>query len=462
MSGARRLLAWLPPFVLGATGALAAELAAGLLLYSSDGLVRALSVVLATEAGAFGLGLWISRSRRDLEAVRRRWLLSLVAFTGAAGFSVLWGATGGFSAASLSQGLGLGLLGGLPLYGVGAVLGSLDVSGTAEAEGPGAPPGAAAALGAAVGLLAGGLYLIPRFHPTSLFLFGVVLLSGAAVVHGWLLDGRIMIRLLAEAPTAIGPVRIEERTRGAPAASGRVLLVGGRPGSARRREDGRPLLPWARAFASLVEERWPEGARVVVVGRGLGELLSLGGLDEGERGTVAVEPRAEIARTVAAASIDVTKVDAATDLRDGPPEEVLEESGPPFDASMVSLPLVTGLATVEGIPRDLLRFLLARTAPGGVVAVGGVAPGSPDPGGELETLAGALGPGGPALALYRPRNDRCPLLLPDEATGGGMLLAGVDPIDPWPPRAEGLVPVSAREGERRSSGDAAAAGGRRP
>jgi len=303
-SGARRLLAWLPPFVLGATGALAAELAAGLLLYSSDGLVRALSVVLATEAGAFGLGLWTSRTRRDLEAVRRRWLLALVAFTAAAGFSVLWGATGGFSAASLSQGLGLGLLGGLPLYGVGAVLGSLEVSGAARAGEPGPPPGAAAALGAAAGLLAGGLYLIPRFHPTSLFLFGVVLLSGAAVVHGWLLDARIMIRLLAEAPSEIGPVRIEERTRGSPAASGRLVLVGGRPVSARSREDGGPLLPWARALASLVSDRWPGGARIAVIGPGLGELLAFDG--EGGSGgeTVAVEPRGEIAGAIASASLD--------------------------------------------------------------------------------------------------------------------------------------------------------------
>jgi len=137
---------------------------------------------------------------------------------------------------------------------------------------------------------------------------------------------------------------------------------------------------------------------------------------------------------------------------------VLEGAGGRFDAAVVSLPLVTGLATLDGVPRELLRSLLARTSPGGVSAVCGIDLASGDPEAEIEGLAEDLGPEAPALALYRPVAGRSPLLLSDEAAGGGVLLAGVEPWETWPPELKGLVPVCAREGERRPAGEKIAPG----
>lgn len=189
---ARGRLAWIPPFLLGFVGATCGELAGGLLLYSGEGLLRALTLLLAVELGALALGLWVGGAETPtdpLERVRRRWLFCLVAFTAAAGFAAAWQMVDGTADSFASRGLGLALLGGLPLYAAGAVLGALrqlrgrsDVASTSRI-------GAVAALGAAAGVLTTGLALIAWLRPVSILLLCVVLVSVAALLHGWILEG---------------------------------------------------------------------------------------------------------------------------------------------------------------------------------------------------------------------------------------------------------------------------------
>ena len=79
-----------PPLVVGASAAGAAEMSAGLLLYSAEGFLPALTLILTVETGAFALGLWsgsLQTQRGAVEGIRIRWLFSLVTFAVAAAFS---------------------------------------------------------------------------------------------------------------------------------------------------------------------------------------------------------------------------------------------------------------------------------------------------------------------------------------------------------------------------------------
>jgi hypothetical protein len=178
-------LVWVPSFIAGAVAATAAELAAGLLLYSALGFLRALTVVLAVEMGAFGLGLWSGPAGRagGEERTRRAWLFCLVAYSAAAALSAAWRLLGDVGANALTQGLGLALLGALPMFAVAALLGSLGSGPNGRSVGP------SAALGASAGLLVTGFVLIPRLEPSSILLVCVIALSGGALLDGWIHPG---------------------------------------------------------------------------------------------------------------------------------------------------------------------------------------------------------------------------------------------------------------------------------
>ena len=177
----RRRLAWVPPFIAGAAAATAAELAAGLLLYSTLGFLRALTVLLAVVMGAFGLGLWTASGPRTgtQEQVRRSWLFCLVAYSAAAAFSAAWQLLGDLGTSALARGLGLALLGALPMFAVAALLGSLG-------RGRGRSVGAYAAFGASAGFFATGFVLVPALEPSSTLLVCVIALSVGALLHGWI------------------------------------------------------------------------------------------------------------------------------------------------------------------------------------------------------------------------------------------------------------------------------------
>lgn len=370
---------WLPVVVVGAAAASTAELAAGLLLYSSEGFLRALTLVLATELGALGLGLRIAPAVRDpVESVRRRWLFILVAFTGAAAFSGAWSLLEGFSGAPFSQGLGLAVLAGLPLYGVGALMAVLHreappgrpAGAKKGGRGRGAGVGSAAILGAAAGILLTGIVLVPRLQPPSVFLLWLVLLSGAALLHGWILDGGTVVRSLETVSSSYGPVEVELWQRGSEGAEYRIVTENGR---VRGGEDGggRPVLAWEEGAAILArgrpsaEPRSP--GRFLLLGGGTGTLARLLRGTEPEGRIVAVERNPEVSR---AARRHLSEDGApGTELVHGDPLEMAGSVPGPFDLVFVD---GAGVAPGDPVPllsADVLQALRARLAPGGALVM---------------------------------------------------------------------------------------------
>ena len=179
------LIRWIPPFVIGLAAATVGEVAVGLLLYSGEGLMRALAIILATEVGALGLGLMAAPDLSHpnlVDALRRRWMVCLMVFMIATGFVTIWTLRPGTEATAVSQALGLALLGGLPLYAAGNLFGTL--ASLREIRGGVGPRiGAAGAFGAAIGIMAAG-YGVPRLSAPSVLLLLMVLLSGGALLQG--------------------------------------------------------------------------------------------------------------------------------------------------------------------------------------------------------------------------------------------------------------------------------------
>jgi len=181
---------WIPPLLVGLCGAVAAEIAVGLLLYDGPGLMRSLTTVLAVEAATFGAGLWTAPTgRRDLvEAVRRRWIFCLFVFLGAALFSAVWSFVQAIGGSALGQGLGLAFTAGLPLYACGTVLGGMASLEERASKGHRRLVGAAGAVGAALGFAVTGASLTYVPTPASLLLVCIVVLSAGALTFSAVLE----------------------------------------------------------------------------------------------------------------------------------------------------------------------------------------------------------------------------------------------------------------------------------
>jgi hypothetical protein len=226
----------LPPFVLGAVLSVSGSVAFGLLLFQGPGFASALAVVVAVPLAGFGFGLLQGArrlERRSQAEIRRRWLSVTLWVAMAAGFASAWEGFPGLGGGASAQGLGLALLGGLPFYSVGRLLGGMgptsrgdpsphptppphphpEISrvGAHTTEGPApfpgvlpqeaSPPpagspaavailpvGAVAALGAAAGSLLVGLVLFPIFTPSGLLVLCIPWLLGAGWVDVLLLS----------------------------------------------------------------------------------------------------------------------------------------------------------------------------------------------------------------------------------------------------------------------------------
>lgn len=181
---------FMPPFLVGVSAAVAAEVAAGMLLYGGPGLARSVTTVLAVEAVALAAGLAAPAPRPGERArLRGRWLLALTAFLVAASFATVWAVVPSLGSGRLGQGLGLAVLAALPLYACGALLGGFTAERTAAAVVRRRLPrrrsriAPVAALGAATGFLATGVLLPRAPMPASLMVGCLVLLSLGAMVH---------------------------------------------------------------------------------------------------------------------------------------------------------------------------------------------------------------------------------------------------------------------------------------
>ena len=392
---------WAPAFLAGAAAATAGELSAGLLLYSGLGFLRALTVVLTVQMGAFAVGLWTAWSpneRPGVDHARRRWLLALIAFTAAAAFAGVSRILGGQPSSGAAQGLGLALLGGLPMFTAGALLGSLgrlSEPGSARAL----SVGAGAASGAAVGFLLTGFFFVPRLEPSSTLLICVIALSAGALLHGWVLDQREVTERLETRWTARGLVAVEDRARGVPPTRRRVLLEANRlRGAEYVQGDGGP--GWEQAVVATVARGRPRADSILLYGTGAGTLArrlhaELEGAapsppastSQGEPETageagpprrpilVGIEPNPEVRRLAMAhfppGRDDRTDPWAGVEVREGVALHAVGRVGT-FDLVVVD---ATALGPSNGMPpvspSELAPFLDC-IAPGGVLVLGGL------------------------------------------------------------------------------------------
>lgn len=181
MSGPWR---WAAPFLVGVAAAVTAELALGLLLYTSPGFLPALTVVLAVETGAFACGL--AGAPGSPEASRSwRWLACAGSLFLAGVAALLWNVTDQ-APEGWPGGMALTLFAALPMYTFGLALAGM------------APPrfrsalvreqrsiGAPAALGFTAGILLFGLLLFPRgLTPVSVYMFSMLCVALAAMIEG--------------------------------------------------------------------------------------------------------------------------------------------------------------------------------------------------------------------------------------------------------------------------------------
>ena len=174
---------------MGAAAATASAVTVALLLYTGEGMLRSLTLIVAVELVAFGIGLagppaW-ERWPVVVDTLRRRWFLALLTFLAASVFALAWTFGEGFGAGGRTQALGLAMLGGLPLYACGRLL--AGISAVAVAAG-GSRSGAFASLGAALGVVVTGSSGLSRLGAPSLLLVMLVVLSGAALIQGSMLE----------------------------------------------------------------------------------------------------------------------------------------------------------------------------------------------------------------------------------------------------------------------------------
>ena len=366
---------WLPPFIMGACAAAAAEVAVVLLLYTGPGLMRSLTTVLTVEAGAFGLGLWTAPGPRpDLtEALRRRILLCLVAVLGATVVSAFWSFLRTVGGTAVGQGLGLAVMAALPLYAFGGVLGTLGSMGSGGQRRH--VVGASASFGGAVGLAATGILLPRLLTPASLLLFCIVLISSAGLVYSSVLERRLSIRVRARRPSAVGEVRIEDRHLPSKDLSARLLFEG----NALRRwvplTDG-SVPTWDVALFRTLSGDAEGMLRVLLLGGGASPLPALAGREHPSV-VVQVLERSGVVTEVAREHLE-TGLDAPlagpVGLSVGNLDDLAAGLTGRFDLILVDTASFEAIGGVRELSQVARRSLFERLTLSGLVALGPVPP----------------------------------------------------------------------------------------
>jgi hypothetical protein len=366
--------------LVGASAAVAAEVALAVLLYGGTGFVRSLTTILAVQGIALGGGLWSAPvPDADLiDRLRRRWLLCLFAFLGAALFGAAWTLVPELGEGRGGQALGLAVLAGLPLYAAGTVLGGMSAAAVTDPGGRLSGPGAASAVGGALGFVLTG-FLLPRAPmPASLLVGCLVMLSLGGMVYGGVLAYRTEVRVLARRPVWGGEVRVEDRRCSADDVAVRELREGRHVRRWRSVDDGRQL-PWDVAAWRSVMPDLDRPFRVLMVGAGA---------SPAPHAILREHPLARVhVLERSAAVVELGREYFATDLRVGEDDRLVVEVGnlddlvaglrSGYDLVLVDTDALQPLGGLMGLSMATLDGLRAVTRPTGEVRFG---PDSPEEG----------------------------------------------------------------------------------
>jgi len=365
--------------LVGVVAAVAVETSAGLLLYADEGLLPALTSILTVEVGALALGLWSSSLPLGggvVEQIRRRWLFCLIAFALAAVLSAGLSFMGDLPGSGLGQGVGLGFLGGLPLFSIGSLLGAMS-----RPDDLGRPSlslvGALSVLGAAIGFLLAGSVLLPNAAPYTLYLSCMVILSGGALLQGLVLDRRPSMEVLETVPGSTGELRVEGRTTGNPRRELKVLLERGRVRGAEDPE-GKPGRDWEAAVLEVLGQEGRRPNSILYLGGGSGTLVRLFSQRFPQTRIHVVERSSEL---VALARSQFTKWDGweGVGLKVG---EVLATSPAlegPFSVILVDCGALPSIGGAPFLGESEWRFLVEALDAGGVLLMGGIRVRESDP-----------------------------------------------------------------------------------
>lgn len=431
MTRTRSVLAPLPPFLVGLAAAAVGETSATLLLYSTEGFLPALTLILTVEAGAFALGLWSGTVRGEaspVEQIRRRWLFSLVTLSLAAAFSTGMTFMEDTFRGGLGQGLGLGLLGSLPLFAMGSLLAAL-----ARGGGPGTRRlSVSAAAGVSAGFLLTGAFLLPNLAPYTLYLVLLSVLSAGALLNGWVLDDQACAVTLEEVPTPRGPARVQDRFAGADGIQWRTITEGGRL-RAREGDLGRKGRDWEGAVLAALHGEGKAPGSVLFLGGGGGTLARL--LLEAYPATeVLVVEESQAVMDLARKHFQPFPEWDRLQLRRGRPWGTLGSLDGSYHLVVVDLQAVPSLGPVPDIPRQVWDELGRLSGAEGIVVLGGL--GHPERLGE--------GPVKELLSQGSAHYPRCAVYQGKETAF--LLLAGSEaPF--WSPVLPGFHAISSVEGE---------------
>ena len=384
MTARSRRLAWIPPLLVGASTAIAAEVALGMLLYAGPGLVRSLTTVLAVEVAALGGGLWTAPQPGPdgIDRLRKKWLLCLSSFLIATIYGTAWSVSQNVGEDPISQGLGLALLAGFPLYTSGVVLGGMASIATNQTNGRW--QASLAALGAAFGFMITGLLLTRVPMPASLLIGCLVLLSAGGMIYGMVLGQQAQVHVHAARVSKGGDVRVEDRRVTELKLGVRYLLEGDQ---VRQRVmlTGEGALPWDLLIGKVLIPEEDCSWRLLLIGGGASTLPRM--LRE-ERGTSTIEV---LERT--GAVVELGRDYFNTELRSGSTEreivrignleDLLADVQGPFDLVIVDTSALAPLGGSSALSKLAHTKLLSVLGTSGVIAWGPIAP---DPGtvGALE------------------------------------------------------------------------------
>ena len=279
MTGARRML-WVPALFVGTSLAIAIATGAAVLLYDAQwlvrglgagaadplypaaatgavldgtqGLLRALAVLIGIAAISLVAGLWVgdgSQGEESVPAAARGWVGFLVALLLGAGFTAVWEAMAGFEGVALAQGAGLAFTAALPAYFAGGVLGRLaGFAALLETHGR-RQIGLGSVMGMVLGFLLAGAFLGRPVLAVTAFLGATVLAAAGARFQGWIFDRVPRRRLVLNSPDR-PELRFEAWHTLIPETTIHVLFEDGRDLAV----DQPPAGDWRRAVESSLDE----------------------------------------------------------------------------------------------------------------------------------------------------------------------------------------------------------------